>query len=57
MLTRCGLRPQRRRLSRSLWERGSAVSDELKALKANGFAEGENTARQAFTIGGNGKRR
>jgi hypothetical protein len=56
-LTRCGLRPQRRRLSRSLWERGSAVSDELKALKANGFAEGENTARQAFTIGGNGKRR
>jgi hypothetical protein len=32
-----------------------AVGDELKAPKVNGFAEGEDTAHQAFTIGGNGE--
>jgi hypothetical protein len=30
------------------------VGDELKVPKANGFAEGESTARQTFTISSDG---
>jgi hypothetical protein len=40
------------------WERGSGpevVGDELKALKSNSFIEGEATAHQAFTVGGDGE--
>jgi hypothetical protein len=32
-----------------------AVDDELKASKANGFTKVEATARQVFTVGGDGK--
>jgi hypothetical protein len=28
------------------------ISDELKVSKASSFAEGESTARQMFTVGG-----
>jgi hypothetical protein len=30
------------------------VDDELKVPNANGFTEGESTARQSFTVGGDG---
>jgi hypothetical protein len=33
------------------------VSNELKAPKANGLTEGEATARQAFTVSGDGEHR
>jgi hypothetical protein len=34
-----------------------AVGNGLKAPKANGLTEGEATAHQAFTVGGDGERR
>jgi hypothetical protein len=30
------------------------VDDELKVPKVNGFAEGESTAHQTFTVGSDG---
>jgi hypothetical protein len=33
------------------------VEDELKALKENNFVEGEATARQTFSVDGDGERR
>jgi hypothetical protein len=57
-VARCGLSSRRQCLSPPGREAQTVevVGDELKAPKANSFSEGEATARQTITIGGEGER-
>jgi hypothetical protein len=48
-VARCGLSPVREA------QDAEVVGDELKALKANGFAKGETTARETLTVGREGE--